>query len=265
MNITKGSSIHSSLSRRTVKRKRLVRIEKVKLQYVFLFLFILSSCLHFYLISNHSVITETYGDNFAVADCSRKDWIFRNSSKNQESVRVNDEKKKEIQITFTHYGWHSSNGFHFPRVKATRQMYDAIVEHERYNESAFANATGEFPYYVFLDVETCGEINWPVMGGQSRPELFSDTENGRAMFEQIYWKYIRMVVHKTLSSLAMSHPDSRLIVINCKGDGPSGRNLYDSPNRDSHRFGKVVIVSLSSSRNSVSCLDLVVTMDSFAY
>ena len=250
----------------TVPKKRR---ETLKVRYVLLFLLLLSSGLNCYLIAYtnppRSEIYEDRSGSVSNSNLLQKFRIFRNDVGNWENGDLIGNKKDKIQITYTNFGWHTANGRTFPRVKATRQLYDAILEHERYNVSAFSDATGDVPYYVFVDVETCGESNWPAMVGNQHPEVFSDIDDGRVMFKGINWKSIKQVVDKTLSSLAMSHPDSRLIVMNCQGNGQLGKNIYDAPNRDSHIYGKVVVVSLSSSARLVSCLHFVVVIVSIIY
>jgi len=261
-NISSSWNFTTAGKSETVPKKRR---EHLKLRYVLLLLLLLSSGLNCYLISiMNPPHTEVYEDSGSVSNTLLQNFRnFRNDIGNWENGDLVENKKEKIQITFTNFGWHTANGMNFPRVKATRQLYDAILEHERYNVSAFSDATGEVPYYVFLDVETCGESNWPAMVGHSHPEVFSDTDNGRVMFKTIDWNSIKRVVDKTLSSLAMSHPDSRLIVMNCQGNGQLGRNIFDAPNRDSHVYGKVVVVSLSSNARLVSCLRFVVAIVTF--
>ena len=98
-------------------------------------------------------------------------------------------------------------------------------------------------------METCGESNWPMMAGLK--EKTSDVEGGRAT-QTVWLDMINKKSQEALESPAMSHPDSRLVIMECGGDGPAVDGKVWGQSRDHSIFGKAVIVTVSSHKNQIS-------------
>ena len=261
------------------------------------FFFIFTSFWNIWFV--HTITTGHYfpllckNEHLTVSFCGDNDetslWLRDEElRKDRDSARSNNDTSRSLrelssdkvaQITFTNYGWHhpkSEVSMNTPRSLSSRALYNAILQHERYNATAWSslnsfdikgNVTGNVsgkgvgitPIIAFLDLETCAERNWPSMHTSRIKDstAWSDLEGDRMPLDPAKDPNMRRIeyfVRKALSQPAMSHPDSRLVVFNCKGDGPSDSNgsvKFLSPTRDSIKYGKVIVISLSAHKDQV--------------
>ena len=93
------------------------------------------------------------------------------------------------------------------------------------------------------------------MAGPLEYEKTSDLEDGRVKQSRFVGKsidFIDKISQEALQSPAMSHPNSRLVIMNCAGGGPQNRGKVWGASRDHSIFGKTVILTVSAHKNQIS-------------
>lgn len=182
---------------------------------------------------------------------------------NYSSLVPSDQRElKYRDITFTRMGWFHPDrekSLTFARSQTLKHLSDAILQHERYNESAWddleQSPDDSRPIVAFLDVETCGEVNWPYFGGDLN--ISSDKSNGRAPLRFRSMLKVCDAVRKALDSPAMkASPHSRLVILNCAY--PLSHQDKDewfpecaNGDRDSEIYEKLVIAHLSKHQETI--------------
>ena len=144
------------------------------------------------------------------------------------------------QIVLTNFGWNSNSTLAFPRGIRGLELLQGIVNHPWFHPSAFYDIDSgrvaidpSVRYYIFLDMDTCGETNYPVYGGDKydNSDLVGNRTAGRrnTCYDQSYRrlpKYCpgisRLRDDKTSVWNAASklHHNIMLVFIQCAGDGP---------------------------------------------
>jgi hypothetical protein len=174
-----------------------------------------------------------------------------------ESASMQTSEKPRVKILLTSFGWNHPNrtvGMRFGRSVRQRELLQAIVDHPLFDPSGWdellANPASIDPsirYYVFLDVETCYESNYPgylkgigrnsdraggrdpnqvLPGGTSDPSerdpnacvwlpLCSAVEDvlGAPLFQP------RRTTAATAETPCPAHFSSTLVYFDCRGDG----------------------------------------------
>ena len=169
------------------------------------------------------------------------------------------EHKFQREITITNFGWYHPDpreGIKTVRSMAIKHFNDAIIAHERFNASAWQdldqNPNPERAIIAFLDYDTCQILHWPKFGGHV---LNGDTEGGRTSFRLDFSQECSMI-EKALRSPALSSPDSRLVVMSCRGSGPPSRKHCLGADRNvSGIFSKLVVGHLNAHKDQVNRLD----------
>lgn len=168
-------------------------------------------------------------------------------------VLVVEDTNQYKEITYTRIGWFqkdATSGLQFGRSLAGKALMEAVIEHPRYNASAWddlnSNPDASRPIVAFLDVETCLEVHWPRFGQDYK--LASDLEGGRSAYHSHYL-HICDYIEKAMRSPAMSAPESRLVVLKCVDNMWKGG--CDSASRNETIFGKLVIGHRSAHKSEV--------------
>lgn len=138
------------------------------------------------------------------------------------------------QILLTNYGWNHPDpkvGLTFARGKRSTKLMEGVVNHPWFHPSAweqFENNKGtsidtSIRYYVFLDVETCFESNWPNYASKETTNY--DLDHNRAFvrkkrsrcYELSRCRYIQ----RALEARIFHTPGVKatLVVFDCRGDG----------------------------------------------
>mmetsp|Transcript_16314 Transcript_16314/g.24020 ORF Transcript_16314/g.24020 Transcript_16314/m.24020 type:complete len:475 (+) Transcript_16314:85-1509(+) len=165
-------------------------------------------------------------------------------------------------ITFTRFGWfhpNSEKALSFGRTQTSKHLMEAILQHERYNRSAWDDLDrkpdASRPIIAFLDIETCGEINWPNFGGDFN--LSSDKSNGRARVDYKKLYGVCKTVREALDSPAIkASPHSRLVILNCAypvshEDKDEWFPKCANKDRDPLIYEKLVIAHLSKHQENI--------------
>ena len=102
-------------------------------------------------------------------------------------------------ILMTTYGWNHPNqniGLTLPRSIRERKLYSALVNHPLFHPTAWQDIKSKsLPirnntnYYVFLDLMTCPETNYPVYGGGAEKNW--DFEFNRSYYERTSGENLR--------------------------------------------------------------------------
>lgn len=169
------------------------------------------------------------------------------------------------KILLTSYGWNHPIEYlslKHSRSKRSRELLQAIVNHPWFDPFGWQDYNSgqkkmdpTIRYYVFLDVETCFESNYPTyqftynVSGLDGYQHNSDTYGGRPLvakrMERCYFldqcKYIMKALRTKVFTESTS---SKLIVFECRGFGPKGyRVLNPKPS--------VALASISASQNQL--------------
>jgi hypothetical protein len=193
-----------------------------------------------------------------IFDRSELSWLFDvGDSINSIKNKTLDKRPPQMtEITITNYGWYHPNpeeGLKTPRCMAIRRFNDAIVAHERYNESAWRdlneNPDPERPIIAFLDIDTCRHLHWPKFHGDW--EINSDREYDRtpmSTWNEVFQKDC-IIIENALHSPALASPNSRLVVLSCHEDGPGSIPCLRIDRNDSGSYSKLVVGHLSAHKN----------------
>ena len=169
----------------------------------------------------------------------------------KKSTRIYEE------ITFTNFGWFQNNsqkGLQVGRSWVTREFMDAVLVHERFNQSTWEdlhrNPDPSRPILAFLDIDSCNYLHYPHFGGDFN--IASDKEGGRNPMMHHTWSFesVCPVIERALESPAMSAPDSRLVVLSCEPHGPKIATCTNG-SRDEALYSKLVVGHLSAHKTQV--------------
>ncbi|KAI2510810.1 ADP-heptose-lipopolysaccharide heptosyltransferase [Fragilaria crotonensis] len=159
----------------------------------------------------------------------------------------------------TNFGWFHPdprNGRTYMRCQAMRHFNDAILAHERFNASAWQdleqNPDPERAIIAFLDFDTCQLLHWPKFGGN---EFNADLEGGREPFARHNFSKECAMVVRALQSPALASPDSRLVVMSCKGQGPPRNHCLGGERNVSGMFSKLIVGHMSAYQSDTYPLD----------
>lgn len=137
-----------------------------------------------------------------------------------------------------------------------KHFNDAIVAHERFNASAWQdlhhNPNPERPIIVFLDYDTCQLYHWSRFPGR---EMIADIEGGREQLMTYNYSKECSLIEGALRSPALSSPDSRLVVVSCKDEGPERHGCLGADRNTSGIFFKLIVGHLGGHRDQVHPLD----------
>ena len=161
--------------------------------------------------------------------------------------RWDDDDGGEYEVVTTDYGWNSPTVSPPTRRILTGEFYRAILEHPRYNATAWSDLH-EHPdpsrrVVAFMDVDTCMESNYPTYGVKwthDNVNLEINAIPGERIQRSL--RYACGHVRRAFESPALSaNPDSRLVILDC-GTGYPGSWIKDlcdnSTNPDSNKkFG----------------------------
>lgn len=170
---------------------------------------------------------------------------------NQNTFRIYRE------ITYTNFGWlqpDAEKGLEVGRSWHAKHFMDAVLGHDRYNESAWRdlqeNPDPSRPILAFLDIDSCLELHYPRFGQDWK--MASDLEGGRKSIQHwnISYPQVCPIIDKALESPAMSAPESRLVVFNCESFGPAFANCTGG-DRDEDKYSKLVVAHLTAHKSQV--------------
>lgn len=178
------------------------------------------------------------------------------------------QRSRKREITMTNYGWFHPDpikAMSTVRSQAMKHLNDAIVSHERFNQSAWQDMDQnsnsqqqQRPIIAFLDYDTCQLLHWPLFQGY---ELNADGQGGRHRFFAPNFKQECALIERALQSPAMSSPDSRLVVVSCKDQGVPRRqrqqhhHCLGADRNVSGIFSKLIVGHLSAHKNQAHPLD----------
>ncbi|KAL7529305.1 hypothetical protein ACHAWF_002928 [Thalassiosira exigua] len=153
-----------------------------------------------------------------------------------------DKKKENYEIVTTNFGWTTATPSRHSRRKISREFFDSILSHPRYNATAWedleSNPDPSRRLVAFVDIDTCIEGNYPVYGP---PFPFAENMDIAASlgdrFSTILDKSCKYIKRAAESPALAANKDSRLVLLDC-GDGPY-YNLKDvcGPNNPNNGGG----------------------------
>ena len=184
---------------------------------------------------------------------------LRGIRKSEWNLSPASENVYQREITMTNLGWFHPDpqkGITTVRSQSMKHFNDAILVHERFNATAWQdldqNPNPERPIIAFLDYDTCQLVHWPKFGGN---EFNGDNEGGRTPFTFFDFKEECSLVERALQSPALSSPDSRLVVMSCKDNGPPPQHCLGADRNVSGPFSKLIVGHMSAHKNQAHPLD----------
>jgi Exostosin family len=138
-----------------------------------------------------------------------------------------------IKLIATNFGWNSKDSLLYARSRRSRELWEAVLKHPLFDPAADwdeYSATGDRQrldprgtrYYVFLDVETCFESNYPTFGATDY-EINFDTDGGRRFHlkeeSECYEVELCSYIARVLSSDFFRRTDATLVYFDCRGRG----------------------------------------------
>jgi hypothetical protein len=180
---------------------------------------------------NQRPLSSLYDTTIGYNDTVPRLWLDSNMNLKNASNRP------PAQLLLTNYGWNHPNqtfGMTFPRTQRMRLMYQAIVNHPWFHPTAWQDILAgrlevdpSVRYYVFLDVETCFESNWPNYGAGDRKN--ADTVGNRIVelrsespcFGILHCHFMKSAVRTNFFEQALKkNTTATLVAFECRGDGP---------------------------------------------
>lgn len=159
------------------------------------------------------------------------------------------------EITFTDVGWFHPDPSIANNTKRTigaREFMEAVQAHERFRLSAWTDTTGTNetakPTLVFLDYDACALYHYPKFGG-GNGQVNADTLHGRPTGHPDLNRVCEKVDEALAQhSNALSHEDSRLVVLSCNEHLDKG--IVDehclNKNRNMALYHKLVVGHMSA-------------------
>ena len=165
-----------------------------------------------------------------LSPCLHRPWLERAmaKSKSMESTSRSVAPPPTVKILLTDFGWNSETSLQFPRSIRSRELLQALVDHPLFDATAAWDSVAHDAvpsltrYYVFLDVETCFETNYPTFGLTNYQSNF-DTQSGRSFEEKeastCYDIATCHYIDQVLQSPLFRYHDATLLYFDCRGHG----------------------------------------------
>jgi hypothetical protein len=160
----------------------------------------------------------------------------------------NETNLPSVMIMITSYGWNQANkwkGRKWQRSKRQREFLVALIHHPWFHPTAWIDikegrlqVSNTTRYYVFLDMETCSDRNWPYYG---QPRANGDQYGRRGLSNGVSHED---ELNDILASPVMSTKGSRVIVFDC--NGYVQQKERQSWRRDRNQDERLLLVSTSA-------------------
>ena len=187
--------------------------------------------------------------------------------------------KPPYMILWTEYGWNHPNpkrGLTFARSIRSTEYIQSIVNHPYFHPTAYheimiaqtRSVDPNMTYYVFLDIETCYETNYPHYRKSYRGNC--DRTGSRMYYSYTYIKHRRpptaacynlddpqchYIPTEIYTNPIFTHPNTitknntnKLVVLDCRGNGPNVLFRKKSPGNST----ALALVSLSSTAQQLN-------------
>jgi hypothetical protein len=138
-----------------------------------------------------------------------------------------------IKLIVTNFGWNTKRSISHARSIRSRELWKAVVDHPLFDPNAdwdeYRMASGRQTkdpvrtrYYVFLDVETCFETNYPTFGAMDY-QINYDTEGDRAFQRKEEGECYDIErcphIENVLKTPLFRGRDATLVYFDCRGNG----------------------------------------------
>jgi hypothetical protein len=178
---------------------------------------------------------------------------------------VNETNLPSAQILVTNFGWNhpiTKDGLKFARSIRSTRLIEGVVNHPWFHPTAwddFENSKStqidkNIRYYVFLDVETCFESNWPNYGqaGTKNYDLTYNRTFSRKGLDPCRFLSSCGIIQRALKARIFHTRgvNATLVVYDCAGNGQNPHFRHKKTKND-----PVAMVTISSSRGQMRGLD----------
>ena len=148
-------------------------------------------------------------------------WLSRDAKTIVTNGRSPEQEEEVFEIVTTDYGWTSHAKKNSSRRIVTGEFFRSILAHPRYNASANWSDLEKHPdpsrrLIIFMDVDTCLEMNYPIYGRKDWRVNMEDGHPARewnALFED----NCPLIARASNSPALLANPHSRLIILDCSG------------------------------------------------
>lgn len=156
-------------------------------------------------------------------------------------------------LLLTKYGWNQRNqysGRGWGRSMRQRELLYALINHPWFHPTAWQDIyegrmeiSNSTRYYVFLDLETCGDKNYPVYGDRVRnmDQIGKRGRRGGDSHEE--------EIKDALESAVMKNPGSKIVIFDCNGYVRTKQIENQFWRRDWNKDERLVLVSLSANHS----------------
>jgi Exostosin family len=181
-----------------------------------------------------------------LSPCVLRPWIEPDQQKSP---------KPPIKLLATNFGWNSNDSLNHARSRRSRELWEAVLNHPLFDPEANwdeYSVNGDLRtldprstrYYVFLDVETCFESNYPTFGAMDY-EINYDTDGGRRFQfkeeSECYGVELCSYISRVLSTDLFRRAEATLVYFDCRGSG-----IPTAFRRHKQTSNQLALVSLSS-------------------
>jgi hypothetical protein len=195
---------------------------------------------------NNSFTTSSQYDisssSVDVRDTLRNDYVALPSSSSYEVVTTN-------------YGWNTPDGSQFPRRIVTTEFFNAVLEHDHYNSSAWddleKSPDPQRKIIAFMDVDTCLEMNYPLYGIRKWWLNLEESPPNKGRFDSVVFNSCEYLKRAASSPALKANHENRLVVLDCSGS--SEYYLQNACEHDPTIFqnDQVIIAYMSADEESI--------------
>lgn len=156
---------------------------------------------------------------FRLPSATNSSWLSNDENNNTTSIRSSMQ-QEEFEVVTTNYGWTTQAGKNSSRRILTGEFFHSIIAHPRYNASAWADLE-KHPdpsrrLIVFMDVDTCIEMNYPIYREKNWLLNMDDGHPDRE-WNAIFKDNCSLIARASRSPALLANPNSRLIILDCSG------------------------------------------------
>ena len=140
-------------------------------------------------------------------------WLSRDAKTIVTNGRSPEQEEEVFEIVTTDYGWTSHAKKNSSRRIVTGEFFRSILAHPRYNASANWSDLEKHPdpsrrLIIFMDVDTCLEMNYPIYGNKDWRVNMEDGHPDR-VWNALFEDNCPLIARASNSPALLANPHSR--------------------------------------------------------
>ncbi|KAL3786544.1 hypothetical protein HJC23_006794 [Cyclotella cryptica] len=129
---------------------------------------------------------------------------------------------EEYEVVTTNYGWNTPASRNFTRRIISGQFFRAVISHPKYNASAWQDLEihpdPNRKLAVFLDIDTCVEMNYPVYGKKEDWSVNAEKNHSTSgSWNSVLSSSCQFIRQAVQSPALLANPYSKLVLLDCSG------------------------------------------------